>query len=226
MELDQSKDSSIDEMNLNSQNEGEEDEEEDRLGDDVEQEEEEEEEILDGEAEDSKDAEDAVAEEAEAPTNSTTRRLGFSIAQIMGFESMSTAQSSSEAEDPPNHGLAFAKSEDESSPRVWRPQAVRDQNLAAVSLLRHYPLLGVANQWGRSMASGYGAFLQQQAGKRVSAEDGEDDDEVDAGQVAAGTAAVNAVKPKTYPCGECGKIFNAHYNLTRHMPVHTGGNAR
>ena len=29
-------------------------------------------------------------------------------------------------------------------------------------------------------------------------------------------------KTKTYPCPECGKIFNAHYNLTRHMPVHTG----
>ena len=28
--------------------------------------------------------------------------------------------------------------------------------------------------------------------------------------------------PKTFPCTECGKIFNAHYNLTRHMPVHTG----
>lgn len=27
---------------------------------------------------------------------------------------------------------------------------------------------------------------------------------------------------KTYPCEHCGKVFNAHYNLTRHMPVHTG----
>ena len=31
-------------------------------------------------------------------------------------------------------------------------------------------------------------------------------------------------KQKTYPCPQCGKIFNAHYNLTRHMPVHTGKN--
>ncbi|XP_049825293.1 fez family zinc finger protein 2-like [Aethina tumida] len=29
-------------------------------------------------------------------------------------------------------------------------------------------------------------------------------------------------KQKTFECGECGKVFNAHYNLTRHMPVHTG----
>ncbi|XP_065216899.1 fez family zinc finger protein 2-like [Planococcus citri] len=30
------------------------------------------------------------------------------------------------------------------------------------------------------------------------------------------------LKPKTYTCQDCGKTFNAHYNLTRHMPVHTG----
>lgn len=27
---------------------------------------------------------------------------------------------------------------------------------------------------------------------------------------------------KSFACSECGKVFNAHYNLTRHMPVHTG----
>lgn len=27
---------------------------------------------------------------------------------------------------------------------------------------------------------------------------------------------------KSFTCLECGKVFNAHYNLTRHMPVHTG----
>lgn len=32
----------------------------------------------------------------------------------------------------------------------------------------------------------------------------------------------NNNKQKTFACPECGKVFNAHYNLTRHMPVHTG----
>lgn len=32
----------------------------------------------------------------------------------------------------------------------------------------------------------------------------------------------NVVKQKSFTCLECGKVFNAHYNLTRHMPVHTG----
>lgn len=36
-------------------------------------------------------------------------------------------------------------------------------------------------------------------------------------------AKKNSLKTqKTFTCPECGKIFNAHYNLTRHMPVHTG----
>lgn len=33
---------------------------------------------------------------------------------------------------------------------------------------------------------------------------------------------LNPGKQKTFACPECGKVFNAHYNLTRHMPVHTG----
>ncbi|XP_023293782.2 fez family zinc finger protein erm isoform X1 [Lucilia cuprina] len=34
--------------------------------------------------------------------------------------------------------------------------------------------------------------------------------------------SANGNKQKTFSCLECGKVFNAHYNLTRHMPVHTG----
>lgn len=36
------------------------------------------------------------------------------------------------------------------------------------------------------------------------------------------TSTTNSAKQKSFECGECGKVFNAHYNLTRHMPVHTG----
>ncbi|XP_077485952.1 uncharacterized protein LOC144097036 [Amblyomma americanum] len=37
-----------------------------------------------------------------------------------------------------------------------------------------------------------------------------------------GGASSGSGKQKTFTCPECGKVFNAHYNLTRHMPVHTG----
>ena len=32
----------------------------------------------------------------------------------------------------------------------------------------------------------------------------------------------NSSQAKLYSCQICGKVFNAHYNLTRHLPVHTG----
>ncbi|XP_031624583.1 fez family zinc finger protein erm-like isoform X2 [Contarinia nasturtii] len=41
------------------------------------------------------------------------------------------------------------------------------------------------------------------------------------GSASANSNAANQ-KQKTFACPECGKVFNAHYNLTRHMPVHTG----
>ncbi|KAL1416160.1 hypothetical protein MTO96_006426 [Rhipicephalus appendiculatus] len=43
---------------------------------------------------------------------------------------------------------------------------------------------------------------------------------VAAGGASGGSGTGN--KQKTFTCTECGKVFNAHYNLTRHMPVHTG----
>ena len=38
----------------------------------------------------------------------------------------------------------------------------------------------------------------------------------------SGSTSAGSNKPKIFTCNECGKVFNAHYNLTRHMPVHTG----
>uniref|UniRef100_A0A1I7YZB1 C2H2-type domain-containing protein n=1 Tax=Steinernema glaseri TaxID=37863 RepID=A0A1I7YZB1_9BILA len=40
--------------------------------------------------------------------------------------------------------------------------------------------------------------------------------------VSSPSAASPDDKKKNFECRECGKVFNAHYNLTRHMPVHTG----
>ncbi|KAG7253529.1 hypothetical protein CRUP_000019 [Coryphaenoides rupestris] len=37
-----------------------------------------------------------------------------------------------------------------------------------------------------------------------------------------GGSCANSGKSKVFTCEICGKVFNAHYNLTRHMPVHTG----
>lgn len=37
-----------------------------------------------------------------------------------------------------------------------------------------------------------------------------------------GPGGAGSGRGKVFACGDCGKVFNAHYNLTRHMPVHTG----
>ncbi|XP_034960885.2 fez family zinc finger protein 2 [Zootoca vivipara] len=45
---------------------------------------------------------------------------------------------------------------------------------------------------------------------------------VGSGVAGAGGGGAADGKPKNFTCEVCGKVFNAHYNLTRHMPVHTG----
>ncbi|KAK0150088.1 Fez family zinc finger protein 1 [Merluccius polli] len=42
-----------------------------------------------------------------------------------------------------------------------------------------------------------------------------------AAKLGGGSCATGG-KSKVFTCEVCGKVFNAHYNLTRHMPVHTG----
>ncbi|XP_077541597.1 uncharacterized protein LOC144153761 isoform X1 [Haemaphysalis longicornis] len=44
----------------------------------------------------------------------------------------------------------------------------------------------------------------------------------EADKAVGGAGVAASTKQKTFTCPECGKVFNAHYNLTRHMPVHTG----
>lgn len=44
----------------------------------------------------------------------------------------------------------------------------------------------------------------------------------DRSQPTTSTATAAASSVKTFTCNHCGKVFFAHYNLTRHMPVHTG----
>ncbi|XP_071389003.1 fez family zinc finger protein 1 [Centroberyx affinis] len=47
-------------------------------------------------------------------------------------------------------------------------------------------------------------------------------DKIFKGSAARMSGSCPGNKPKVFTCEVCGKVFNAHYNLTRHMPVHTG----
>lgn len=41
-------------------------------------------------------------------------------------------------------------------------------------------------------------------------------------EINAGETTNQPSSNKIFKCNDCGKCFNAHYNLTRHMPIHTG----
>lgn len=65
--------------------------------------------------------------------------------------------------------------------------------------------------------------LNKQSDKHsVGSGSSQDDGTQDSVQVASPDKKGVPKTQKSFSCPECGKLFNAHYNLTRHMPVHTG----
>ncbi len=262
-------------------------------------------------------------------TEDASGKLGFSIAQIMGFMG---AKNDLKSNPPSSPSIPSTKSVDNGSsspPKLWRPQPCREfisaaaaamasgasslplapgisgftgnltenpltalnnpnSQLGAMALLRQYSLLGLPPSWKASL---YNSILMHQAasaastvptvkpfnsvngyeapvrplgipppppfatgsllppppqltahfpangsygtssGSKPSMKPPIAVGEKQSSRSRTGSAtssesttpsSANNNKQRTYPCGECGKIFNAHYNLTRHMPVHTG----
>ncbi len=146
--------------------------------------------------------EEEVLEPQREESNNIKKNLGFSIASIMGFDAKN--------EDDKN------KSEKDAC-RVWRPQPIitSPQTTATTS--------SAAAMFFRQYSMAMAAAMSKQtaaAAAAVAAAASTSDDQQS--QAAANNDSDSNIKPKTYPCPECGKVFNAHYNLTRHMPVHTG----
>eukprot|EP00095_Tigriopus_kingsejongensis_P000889 maker-scaffold409_size180341-snap-gene-0.24 protein:Tk00889 transcript:maker-scaffold409_size180341-snap-gene-0.24-mRNA-1 annotation:"hypothetical protein BRAFLDRAFT_209123" len=167
-------------------------------------------------------------EPKEASPQSPEIKLGFSIAKIMGFDGTPEriTHVARESKSTASRGRT-------SQPKIWRPQPQRDYPLGfldgpapgsssgvpgtgpnhhpTMSLLRQYSLF---NNFSGAWRSPYSAVQSEPSSpnslkservevkKQPPAPEEEDD----------------KTKAKTYPCQECGKIFNAHYNLTRHMP--------
>ncbi len=183
------------------------------------------------------------------------RKIGFSIARIMGFERQSANEVGVQA--AADSSVTPSNSEKTSTAlTVWRPQPLSrsrsghsgsDNNgdqqpqapsSAAASFFRQYSLLGAAaagQQWKSSFISSYNSvFTAAAAAAAVAAasskSNGSSDDAAPSATLSTEAddekvTPAAGVKQKTYPCPECGKVFNAHYNLTRHMPVHTGNTA-
>lgn len=136
-----------------------------------------------------------IKDKAQASTSKSEGKIGFSIANIMGFGSEKEQDDVSESAG--------------SQLKLWKPKPVRESTMqqqqqpsGPMALLRQYSLLGNAG-----LLSSYNSMFSSVKPKQDEIED---------------NFEKTNPKQKTYPCPECGKIFNAHYNLTRHMPVHTG----
>lgn len=57
--------------------------------------------------------------------------------------------------------------------------------------------------------------VEEYIGESISSIDNQDDQQSD-------STSLKQTNQKLFKCPECDKTFNAHYNLSRHMPVHTG----
>ncbi|KAK7081717.1 hypothetical protein SK128_022114 [Halocaridina rubra] len=75
---------------------------------------------------------------------------------------------------------------------------------------------------GSNIADGDTNILTPSTNKKLNAGGGGGGGASAGGGGGVGGVANGGKPQKTFTCPECGKIFNAHYNLTRHMPVHTG----
>ncbi|KAG8305287.1 fez family zinc finger protein 1-like [Homalodisca vitripennis] len=128
-----------------------------------------------------------------------------------------------ETKGPPNLTFSIAKimePDKRLSPRLSYPAHLDSAFKKYVpviqphSLLHHYPVLYYhpASAYYLRAAAATAGTQPEKLVQEPTAES----EAKDAGETRAST------RHKTFTCTDCGKVFNAHYNLTRHMPVHTG----
>ena len=168
-------------------------------------------------------------------------KLQFSIAQIMGFDRGERKPEKKEVEEMEERPSQPAK--------LWRPLAhcpttasttssttssslMLASEPPALALLRHYTLLRSRDPWRSLMppgpGPGPGPLLPPSLGTpqhfRFPTFPFPESTKVlgKAEESLTSLTSLTSSKQKSYPCPQCGKVFNAHYNLTRHMPVHTG----
>ena len=165
------------------------------------------------------------------PSPTPCRNLTFSIAKIMEPDKRLTESNhqSQQApatilQQPPNISSLTYSAHLESAFKKYVP-TLRHQ-----SLLQHYPLLyyhpssllrtfpNSAPTTPTTTQNSPPPSLQESTRLSVSSNSAESP----RGKKSPTPRDVNPPKQKTFTCPQCGKVFNAHYNLTRHMPVHTG----
>ncbi|XP_030748761.1 fez family zinc finger protein 2-like [Sitophilus oryzae] len=167
--------------------------------------------------------------ESQAAASPPSRTLNFSIAKIMepdGKQKKKEAERDKSLTFP--HSPAF-----ESAFKKYVPNVLRSPDL-----LQNYPLVYYhPSQLMLGSMSVYNSPIQEPSGntpplppqvpynpstKTNSLKSSSKPASNNSNSSASSHTLLTPPKQKSFECGECGKIFNAHYNLTRHMPVHTG----
>ena len=159
----------------------------------------------------------------------------------MGFEKIGSAATAAEEE---SEDVGAAAEENvcavqtpkigEDPVKLWRPQPHRDL-MPHLGHLRHPPPHEAAAAMAMAAATNpmlrqfsvfglnhHASPFQHPKARKVTTSGAKQPARTDAPSSATGVKTTPEGKPRTFPCLECGKVFNAHYNLTRHMPVHTG----
>ena len=179
-------------------------------------------------------------------TEESERKIGFSIAKIMGFETGGEDEAIDNIKTPDDLEKVQEDEkeveEKEGKMKLWRPKPCREpiSQESALEIFKRYGLYAGVGQnpttlrrskdEGSSSSISNNPFSNYESmfhmSKLLAATSGAQRHHVSALEMAtADEEDKNGTlggKPKNYPCPECGKVFNAHYNLTRHMPVHTG----
>lgn len=164
---------------------------------------------------------------ADQATSPAPRSLTFSIAKIMEPDKKLVTAEPSHPPPPPLPSLSYS-AHLESAFKKYVP-TLRHQNL-----LQHYPLLyyhpspllrafpsGGVTSGNTPPTSSIRSHTPPSVTEARIPSSPEAETRKKTPPSPRGAEA-NGTKQKTFTCPECGKVFNAHYNLTRHMPVHTG----
>lgn len=173
--------------------------------------------------------------ESEKNSASSTRTLNFSIAKIMEPDNR-IRKTTADLEKSQNiTNLTSQPNAFESAFKKYVPNVLRSQDL-----LQNYPLVYYhPSQLMLGSVSVYTSPLSQEHPANMMSTTAGGSVPIPYNSVKSSPVKVQpkihsppsnsltganilTPKQKSFECGECGKVFNAHYNLTRHMPVHTG----
>jgi Fez family zinc finger protein len=124
---------------------------------------------------------------------------------------------SNNGSSPSTHSLTQLSNlyQNHSIKRVTSPLSVHEK-ISTTSHHHHNHHHNLSSSGGKLMRK---TILESPADKKTNSTN---EQTQSAQAISSPTSTTSSGKPKTFACPECGKVFNAHYNLTRHMPVHTG----